>query len=162
MNRKGILALFAALVLGLGTFAVAQGNLTDAPKHGAGMRRHFGQRMATELGLTDQQKTQIKQILENEKPKVQPLRDQLRNEHQQMAALTKDGAFDEAQVRNIANQQAQTQANLIVERQRVKSEIYQLLTPDQRTKADQMKAQLGQRMHRGFRGQQAQPPTQQK
>jgi periplasmic protein CpxP/Spy len=112
--------------------------------------------------LTDQQKTQIKQILENEKPKVQPLRDQLRNEHQQMAALTKDGAFDEAQVRNIANQQAQTQANLIVERQRVKSEIYQLLTPDQRTKADQMKAQLGQRMHRGFRGQQAQPPTQQK
>lgn len=161
MNRKGMLALAAALVLGLGTFAVAQANLSDAPKHGAGMRGHFGQRMAAELGITDQQKTQIKTILQNEKPKVQPLRDQLRGEHQQMAALTKGGAFDEAQVRNIANQEAQTQANLIVERQRVKSEIYQVLTPDQRTKADQLQARFGQRMHRGFRGQHAQPPAQQ-
>ena len=161
MNRKGIFALAAALVLGLGTLAVAQANLTDAPKHGAGMRGHFGQRMAAQLGLTDQQKTQIQQILQGEKSKTQPLRDQLRSEHQQMAALTKGGAFDEAQVRNIANQEAQTQASLIVERQRVKSEIYQVLTPDQRTKADQMQAQFGERMHRGFRGGKTQPPAQQ-
>ena len=161
MNRKGILALVAALVLAVGTFAVAQANLTDAPKHGAGMHGRFGERMAAELGLSDQQKTQIKTILQNEKTKVQPLRDQLRTEHQQMAALTKGGAFDETQVRNLANQEAQTQANLIVERERVKSEIYQVLTPDQRTKADQMQAQFGQRMHRGLRGQHSQPPAQQ-
>jgi protein CpxP len=156
MNRKGILALIAALiVIALGATALAQAKFEESGKRGG----HFGQRMAAELGLTDQQQTQIKQILQNEKSNVQPLRDQLRSEHQQMLTATKGGAFDEAQVRTIANQEAQTQANLIVEREKVKAEIYKVLTPDQRVKADQMQAQIGQ--HRGFRGQHKNAPAQQ-
>jgi len=161
MNRKSIVALIAALFLAvLGVTALAQENL----HHGATGRAHFrgarfGQRMATELGLTDPQKTQIKQLLQSEKTTVQPLREQLRSEHQQMLAATKGGAFDEAQVRTLANQQAQTQANLIVEREKMKAEIYKLLTPDQRAKADQLQAQRAQ--HRGFRGQHDKAPAQQ-
>ena len=162
MNRKAIVALLAALVLiALGVTALAQTNFEQAGKHAGFHAGHFGQRMAAELGLTDQQKTQIQQILQNEKTKFQPLRQELRSEHQQMLAATKGGQFDEAQVRSIAGQQAQTQVNLTVERERVKSEIYKVLTPDQRAKADQMQAQFGQRMRRGFRGQHAQPPAQQ-
>ena len=157
MNRKGIVALIAALFLAvLGVTALAQDNLQNGVTgrgHFRGAR--FGQRMAAELGLTDQQKTQIKQLLQNEKSTVQPLREQLRTEHQQMLAATKGGAFDEAQVRNLANQQAQTQASLIVEREKVKAEIYKLLTPDQRAKADQLQAQRAQ--HHGFRGQYQKP-----
>jgi periplasmic protein CpxP/Spy len=160
MNRKSILALIAALAIAaLGATALAQSNFGEGAKHGEFRGGHFGQRMAAELGLTDQQQTQIKQILQNEKATVQPLREQLRSEHQQMLAATKGGAFDEAQVRTLANQQAQTQANMIVEREKVKGEIYKVLTPDQRAKADQMQAQMGQR--RGFRGQHQNAPPQQ-
>jgi Spy/CpxP family protein refolding chaperone len=160
MNRKSILALVTALILAvLGATALAQNSFGPGEKHGGFRGGHFGQRMAAELGLTDQQQTQIKQILQNEKANVEPLREQLRSAHQQMLAATKGGAFDEAQVRSLANQQAQTQANLIVEREKVKAEIYKVLTPDQRVKADQMQAQMGQ--HRGFRGQHKSAPAQQ-
>jgi protein CpxP len=159
MNRKSILALVAALAIAaLGATALAQNNFGQGAKHGEFRGGHFGQRMAAELGLTEQQQTQIKQILQNEKTNVQPLRDQLRSAHQQMLAATRGGAFDEAQVRTIANQQAQTQANLIVEREKVKAEIYKVLTPDQRAKADQMQAQMGQR--HGFRGRHEKAPAQ--
>lgn len=159
MNRKGMMALVAALILGLGAAALAQNKFEG--KRG-GMRGQFGQRMAEQLGLTDAQKTQIQQIMQAEKTKTQSLREELRSQHQQLAAATKGGAFDEAQVRTRANQQAQTQANLIVERERVKAQIFQILTPEQRTKAEQLHSQFGERMHnRGFRGQHAQPPAQQ-
>ena len=159
MNRKGMMALVAALILGLGAAALAQNKFEG--KRG-GMRGQFGQRMAEQLGLTDAQKTQIQQIMQAEKTKTQTLRDELRSQHQQLDAATKGGAFDEAQVRTLANQQAQTQANLIVERERVKAQIFQILTPEQRTKAEQLRSQFGERMHsRGFRGHHAQPPAQQ-
>jgi Spy/CpxP family protein refolding chaperone len=162
MNRKGILALIVALLLAaVGATALAQNNFAQGAKHANFRGRHFGERMAAELGLTDQQKTQIQQILQNEKANVQPLREQLRNQHQQMLAATRGGAFDEPQVRTIANQQAQTQANLMVEREKVKAEIYKVLTPDQRAKADQLQAQFANRGRRGLRGQKTQAPPQQ-
>ena len=160
MNRKTILALVTALMLAVvGATALAQNNFGQGEKRGGSRGGHFAQRMAAELGLTDQQQAQIKQILQNEKTNVEPLREQLRSQHQQMLAATKGGAFDEAQVRALANQQAQTQANMIVEREKTKAEIYKVLTPDQRAKADQMQAQFGQ--HRGFRGRHKSAPAQQ-
>ena len=42
--------------------------------------------------------------------------------------------FDEAKVREMAAQQTQTLTELTVQRARVESEMYQVLTPDQKTK----------------------------
>ena len=98
----------------------------------------FGQRMAQQLGLSDAQQQQIKGILETEQPKMQPLMQQLKQERQEMNALTESGTFDEAAVRAAAGKQAQTETDLAVERARVKSQIFAVLTPDQRTKAQEM------------------------
>jgi len=122
----GLLTLWAAAV----GFAQAK-----RAGHAHGM---FGQRMAQQLGLTAAQQQQIKSILQAEKPKMQPLMQELKQERQQMNSLTESGNFDEAAVRAAATKQAQTETDLGVERARVKSQIFAVLTPDQRTKAQEM------------------------
>ena len=121
------------------TLAVAAGlaaHVAAQSRHG----HHNGwmlRRMTRELNLTDAQQTQIKSILEAEKAKIQPLRQQLRqNEQTENAAIS--GTFDETKARAFAGKQAQILSDLTVERERMKSEIYAVLTPDQRAKAQQL------------------------
>jgi Spy/CpxP family protein refolding chaperone len=128
-----VLALAAGLSMAV-TAAVAQ----SRGKHG-----HEGrmlQRMTEQLNLTEAQQAQIKTILQTQKSKTQPLRQQLRqNRLAQTNAVT--GAFDEAQVRSFASKQAQIMTDLTVEKERTKSQIYAVLTPDQRQKAQAMMQQ---------------------
>jgi Spy/CpxP family protein refolding chaperone len=92
------------------------------------------QRMTAQLNLTEAQQAQIKTILQTEKTKIQPLRQQLRQNRQAQTGAV-SGTFDEAQVRSFASKQAQIMTDLTVERERTKSQIYAVLTPDQRQKA---------------------------
>jgi protein CpxP len=78
---------------------------------------------------------------------MQPLMQELRQERQQMNSLTESGNFDEGAVRAAASKQAQTETDLAVERARVKSQIFAVLTPDQRTKAQAMEKSFAG--HRG-------------
>ena len=67
-----------------------------------------------ELNLSDTQKTQIQSLIQTEQPDLQPLLKQLAANHQQMLVATRGGSFDQAQVRTLANQQAQNLAELMV------------------------------------------------
>jgi protein CpxP len=112
-------------------------------RHG-GMLKH----MTRELNLTEAQQTQIKGIMADSRTRIKPLMQQLRqNEQAQNANINTNGTgvFDEVKARTFANQQAQIMSNLIVERQRTKSQIYSVLTPDQRQKALQLMQQHEQR-----------------
>jgi periplasmic protein CpxP/Spy len=127
MVTAGVLALAAGLSAAV-TEAVAQNH----GKHGR--EGKMLQRMTEQLNLTDAQQGQIKTILQTEKAKIQPLRQQLhQNRMAQTGAVT--GTFDETQVRSFASKQAQIMTDLTVERERTKSQIYAVLTPDQRQKA---------------------------
>ena len=90
------------------------------------------------LGLTDAQATELKPFLDTERATIDGLMKKLGDTHQQLEEATKDGHFDEAQVRTLAAQQVQAHIDLIVEQERVKAKIYNTLTPEQRTKAEQM------------------------
>jgi len=82
--------------------------------------------------------------MQTERPKIQPLMQQLRqNEQAQNAAIT--GDFNESQARAFAQKQTQIMNDLIVEKQRTKSQIYAVLTPEQRQKALQLMQQREQR-----------------
>jgi periplasmic protein CpxP/Spy len=136
----GIVAVVAAA--GMVAFAVAQG-----PMRHFGKRRGFA-RIAAYLNLTDAQKAQIKQMWQAEKPTVQPLLEQLAANRKSMLAATANGKFDEAAVRNIAAQQASVMSQLAVERERLISQVYnQVLTADQRAKADQFRQKRADRMN---------------
>jgi len=141
MNKKFfmVLTLVLAVAAGLATTALAQGRGKFGHHHGWML-----QRMTRELNLTEAQQAQIKTILQTQRAKIQPLMQQLhQNEQAQNAAVT--GAFDETQARAFAGKQTQIMSDLIVEKERTKSEIYAVLTPDQRAKAQQLLEQRQQR-----------------
>ena len=72
---------------------------------------------------------------------MHPLMQQLAENRKAMLAATASGAFDQAKVTAIANQQAQVMAQLTVEKESMQHQIYtQVLTPDQRATADQLRA----------------------
>ncbi|MGA8313938.1 MAG: Spy/CpxP family protein refolding chaperone [Terriglobales bacterium] len=111
------------------------------------------------LDLTDAQRAQVKDILTKEKPTIQPMILQMAQGHQQLQQLVMTGSFDEAKVRALAAQQTQTMTELTVQRARIASELYQVLTPDQKTKLSDMVTQHQQHLMNHLQGQ-GQPQTQ--
>lgn len=100
------------------------------------------------LDLTDAQQAQAKEIMAKEKPTLQPLFQQLAQTRHQLRQFEESGTFDEAQVRAIATQQAQTLTELTVQKTRIEAELVKILTPDQKAKLTQMMDRREQRMQR--------------
>lgn len=114
---------------------------------------HLLDRMTQDLGLTDAQQTQIKGLMDQQKATVKPLFQQLALGHQQMMQLIQSNNFDEAKARQIATQQAQVRIEMDVAMARTGSQIFQVLTPDQKTKAVELMKQHEQRFNKHMQGQ---------
>jgi periplasmic protein CpxP/Spy len=95
---------------------------------------HIVTRMASDLGLSDAQKTTIEQIVAEERQSAGTVAEQLRASGDQLKDLGTDGQFDEARVRAIAEQHAKVMVELTVSRERAKAKVFAALTPEQRTK----------------------------
>jgi len=148
MKKKfflGASAIILVVAAGMAGTLLAQG---PGQNFHRGFRHHDGwmlQHMTKELNLTTDQQTQIKSIMQAQKSKTQPLMQQMRQNRQaESANIT--GNFDENQARTFANKQSQIMSDLIVEQERTKSQIYAVLTPEQRQKAQQLMQQRQQRM----------------
>lgn len=167
-NRKviGIViagGLLAGVSLGLTAWAKAQefrtvahaetAFLAGGPGLGgnteARIRRAL-ERLGDYLDLSETQKAQIKAILEAERPKVEPLVRQTLATRQQLLDSTKNGQFDETQVQTIAAAQGQNFAALIVEKERVKTQIYGVLTDAQRAKLEKLRGRIDARLRAHF------------
>jgi len=147
-------ALLALVLCGAATLSYAQqseenggGAAWSGHRHG-----HFGY-LAHELNLTDAQKTQIKTMMQSQRATLRPLMQQMAQNRLAMLNATASGAFDQAKVQAIANQQAQLMSQLMVQKASLHSQIYnQVLTADQKTKADQLRqnqiARINQRLER--------------
>jgi Spy/CpxP family protein refolding chaperone len=130
-----------ALLLVVVSIVVAR---ADGPRwHGWGSRGwgHHGPLgyVAHELNLSDAQRSQIKSMWLTERPTVASLVQELASEGKEMDSATAQGNLDESKVQPIAARQGETIAKLLVEKERLKSRIYTtVLTPEQRTKADEL------------------------
>ena len=161
--RNKILAIagIAILIIGATVFAVARG---FKGKHGKGeyswgeKRRHgdMVEHMARKLNLTDAQKQQVKAIIDSTKTTAEGIHTKLDEIRKQLDAATANGQFDETQVRSLASQKAQLEADMLVEHFRVKSQVFAILTPEQRTKAEEMHKRGGH--HRKHGPPQGPPP----
>lgn len=100
-------------------------------------------KMKAELGLSDQQAAQIQAIRESYKPQFEALRAQ--------GKALKDSGADRTAMEPIREQMKTL-------RGQVKAEIGQVLTPEQRAKAEAMKPERGDR--RGGRGERGTAPAQ--
>ena len=148
---KRILAIAGIAVLLIGATVFALGHGAQQYGQGKGERRHgpggpspeMVDHMAKMIGLSADQVTQIKAILESGKAAEEARHAKIDELHKQLEGATANGQFDETRVRDIANQQAQLMAEQMVEHMRMKSKAYSILTPEQRTKADEMHKQGG-------------------
>jgi len=136
--------LIAALAVVLGG-AIAKSQTTSdasAPPmqgHKFGMRGHGMGFMAKQLNLTDDQKAQMKTIMEQAHTTMKPLMQQSHQLEQQIHQHA-EGNYVEATVRGLAKQKAAIDVELTVARAQVHNQMFQVLTPDQQAKAKQLAA----------------------
>jgi protein CpxP len=114
-------------------------------EHGFGHGEHMLEFFTDYLNLSDAQQAQAKSILQKEHATLRPLFQQLHQTEQQLRQY-EEGAYDEAKVRALAAQQSQAQIELTVQKTRIHSELFQLLTPDQQAKMKQFEANREARM----------------
>lgn len=143
--------LIAATAVLLGT-AIANAQTSDdaAPPqpmhvHAYRMHDHMMGFFSKALNLTDDQKAQMKTIMQKERPAMKPL---MQQEHQIDAQLRQyvEGTYDEAKVRAVAAQKSQVEIELTVAHTRIHNEMYQVLTTEQRAQLKEMEAKHEARM----------------
>ena len=100
--------------------------------------------LARELNLTDAQKAQIKQIEDSFRESTKSLHEQLFKSGGGPLEGLKDGAFDEASVRAAAQARAAIQVELEVAHARMMSQVYALLTAEQKAKLAELRQQFEQ------------------
>jgi len=157
--------LIAAVAVLMGS-ALAKSQTADAPPappmhdHDYGMHEHGMGLFGKKLNLTDEQKTQMKAIMEKEHPAMKPLFQQQHQIDQQLRQYV-EGQFDEAKVQALAAQKAQIQAQMTVAETRVHNQLYALLTPEQQSQLKEMESKHEARMQERMNRQApAAPPAQ--
>jgi len=141
--------LFAALLL---TIAIAR-SVRAYEMEGYGMWRGHGVHFFTNyLDLNQAQQDQVKQILAKDRPALKPLMQQMAQDRQQMRQVIESSSFDEAKARTLAAQQTQTITELTVQKAHMYSDLYQVLTPDQKTKLDKFLDRHEQRFMKHMNG----------
>jgi len=157
--------LIAAMAVLMGS-ALAKSQTADAAPappmhdHAYGMHEHRMGFFAKKLNLTDEQKTQMKAIMQKEHPAMKPL---FQQQHQIDVQLRQyvEGQFDEGKVQALAAQKAQIQAQMTVAETRVHNQLYALLTPEQQSQLKEMEAKHESRMQERMNRQApAAPPAQ--
>jgi protein CpxP len=146
MKAKYFKILAVALALAVIAAVAASQTVRRAQMYGGGTfggpRLGF---LVHRLNLTDAQRVQVKAIMAKEKPTVQPLVQQVFQNRSQLRQLAMGGTFDEARARELASQQVQTMTELTVQRARIESEVYQVLTTEQKAKLNDLVNQHEQR-----------------
>ncbi|MBC7900867.1 MAG: Spy/CpxP family protein refolding chaperone [Saprospiraceae bacterium] len=145
--KKITVAILAIILVAMGAiFVFAQKADGDKPGKRMGKRGHHrGGMMLKGLDLTEEQKAQFKQIRQASKVKTQTLRESLKANRRKMNEATANGAFDEATVTALATEKAGLSVQMTVERARVKSQTFALLTAEQKVKAAEMKTKMKER-----------------
>jgi periplasmic protein CpxP/Spy len=142
--------LIAALAVVFGTALANSQTAADAPPpppmhgHEFGMFHMVGF-YAKNLDLTDAQKAQMKEIIEKERPTIEPLMKQSHQIEQQLHQY-EEGTYTESKVRPLATQQSKVELELTVQRTRIHNELYQVLTADQQAKLKEIEAEHQARM----------------
>jgi protein CpxP len=145
------LALVAGLTLTAAVFARQEGHHGGPPPGGPGGPHgphgggHLVEHLTRALNLTDAQQAQVKQIEDS-------LRESTKSLHEQLEKAGgggpldafKDG-FDEASVRSAAQARAAVHVELEVAHARAMSQVYAILTAEQKAKLAEIRQQFGQR-----------------
>jgi len=164
MKKIAVFVAVAALLTASAVFA------QDKPAHEGHKSHHEGKcmmgkgmgggmvKMFEKLDLTAPQKKQVAQILKDSLDQAKPLKEQMKTAFKGMRDVMNKTPGDEGAVRQAAQAVAKAGEDLAVLKGQTKAKIDAVLTPEQKTKRDEMKAKfmdkLKERMkeHKGGHG----------
>ena len=122
-------------------------------QHRPWQRGEMFERTAAKLNLTDAQKTQAKSIWQSARESARPVAQQLRQAHVALRQAAKAGKLA-TEIDQLAANAGQLTGQLTAVRTKAFEQFYAMLTPGQRTTADQ----LGNHFHGMFMGGHAHAP----
>jgi Spy/CpxP family protein refolding chaperone len=131
LNVAGVAMLAAGMALAQN--APAQ-NTPHAGRHSAQAGSRID-RLAARLNLTDAQKQQAQSIFANARKSAQPVRAQIRQDRQALAAAVKSNS--QPDIDRISKSMGPLLAQASAIRTKAFAQFYATLTPDQKTKVDQ-------------------------
>jgi protein CpxP len=172
MRTNHVIAALAATALGLGgaTLGAAQapppggaqapgaGAYGDRPGLRGGMPPGRGghgargpgdgpmARMATELGLSDAQKQQMRALRESARPEGRAVAERLRTSQRKLRGLSPDDPAWNASVEEASRLAADAATRRVQEGARMRAEMWRILTPEQRSQFAALQAQREQQM----------------
>lgn len=153
MKRLLIPATLVLALAALPAFAWHGKSEADCPRHpdgGHGMMHHMGGpddvgmlmhllHLSDTLGLTDQQKTDIKAVMDAAQPEFQVLQEKLETARDQWRENSDPANFDEDAARAFAQSQAALHADLMVLSMKTRAEVLSKLTPEQQEQLRQLR-----------------------
>lgn len=117
---------------------------------------HGGQRLAKALGLSKEQREQVKAIFGKHRDEMAPLRKKMESERRELRNLTQSDKPDEAAIREQAKKIAVTSGDIAVLRAKVSQEVRAVLTPEQikkfRAMQEKRDSRFDRKMKRGEKG----------
>lgn len=139
MKWIGTITILALMFCGSSVMTFAQGPGPEGP--GWGMHEHGPMgHIFRDLDLTDAQQQQVKALMDANKTTMHALMLQMHQNRLAMLQATSNGSYNQAAIQNLANQQAQLQAQMNIHHQAMEHQIYtQVLTPDQQAKFNQQR-----------------------
>jgi periplasmic protein CpxP/Spy len=149
----GVATGVLVLGVGAGVYATAQNTNQDPRPFSRGGRMGgpggpMGMlpMLARELNITDAQKAQIKTIADSHRDEWKALGDRARTAHQALQQAVTADTVDEGLIRQRSAEVAAVEADMAVARARAHAEVFQLLTPEQKTQAKTLQSQMQDRM----------------
>lgn len=162
-NRSTRSAAWAAALGAAAILAVATGASVAGPRHDGGRMAHAGEpggdfgmgepgmhprmfeRMASELGLSDAQRQSIRGLYESARPAMQQRREQARA-NAELLRKTQPGDQDyQAVVARVSRAAGELAAAAVSDGAQLRAQVWGVLTPEQRVKAQQLGEQRQQR-----------------
>jgi protein CpxP len=93
------------------------------------------------LNLSDVQKDRVKSIADGHRDEMKSVHDRARTAHEALDAAINADLFDEAAIRTRSTEVAAVDADMAVLQARVRSEMFQVLTPEQQAQAKALMAE---------------------
>lgn len=147
--------LIGALVTGGATLATAK-SWGDGPGNCGGKKQamsaeqheermeHRLDMMSEVLDLSDDQQQQIEALYQTQYEQNSATREQMRAGQQELRDKMRADDFNEAEFRSLAEKQAQLKTDRMVEKAKIKQQIFAILTPEQQEKANKLMSLRGE------------------
>jgi Spy/CpxP family protein refolding chaperone len=144
-NRKYLAGSLAAGMVLTASAGIAIAADTTVPAAYGGWHHHGhhgGGMMLSKLNLTPEQQAQVKTIMENARPQMKSIGQEMRANGEKLRSTQPTDANYPAVVAQVTQANGSLHSQMITQREAVRAQIYKILTPAQQTQLVALQAQM--------------------